>query len=108
MDGGPKGLLKAEFEMAGEGDYTLTGNFTKAVDYGDFKMSINDQPVKMTFKGYHDKTDGKQVVTEMVQLGKFHLKKGVNSLQIEITGKQPKAEGRYMVGIDYIKISSDR
>jgi hypothetical protein len=108
MEGGPKGLLKAEFEMAGEGDYTLTGNFTKAVDYGDFKMSINDQPVKMTFKGYHDKTDGKQVVTEMVQLGKFHLKKGVNSLQIEITGKQPKAEGRYMVGIDYIKISSDR
>jgi hypothetical protein len=106
MDGGSKGLLKAEFEMAQEGDYTLTGNFTKAVDYADFKMLINDQPVKMTFIGYHSKP-GKSVITESVKLGKFHLKQGVNTLQFEIIGKQAKAIDRYMVGIDYIKIRSD-
>jgi len=106
MDGGPKGLLKAEFEMAEEGDYTLTGNFTKAIDYGDFKLMINDQPSKISFIGYHNQS-GKQVITESVNLGKFHLKQGINTLQIEITGKQPKAVGRYMVGIDYIKIRND-
>lgn len=106
MDGGPKGLLKAEFEMAQAGNYSLTGVFTKAVDYGDFKMMINDQPVSMIFKGYHNPTE-KQVITESVNLGKFNLKEGINTLQIELTGKQPKAVGRYMVGIDYIKIRTD-
>ncbi|MFA5814850.1 MAG: glycoside hydrolase family 172 protein [Bacteroidales bacterium] len=106
MDGGPKGLLKAEFEMAQEGDYTITGNFTKAIDYGDFKMMINDQPVEMVFKGYHNQA-GKPVITELVRLGKFHLKQGINTLQIEIIGKQPKAVGRYMVGIDCLKIRND-
>jgi len=106
MDGGPKGLLKAEFEMAQEGDYTIKGNFTKAIDYGDFKMMINDQPVKMVFKGYHNQS-GKSVITELVRLGKFHLKQGINTIQIEIIGKQPKAVGRYMVGIDCLKIRND-
>jgi hypothetical protein len=106
MDGGKNGLLKAEFEIETEGDYTLTGNFTKAIDYGDFKMMINDQPVNMVFKGYHNQP-GKPVVTESKELGKFHLKQGINTLQFEIVGKQPKAEGRYMVGIDYIKIRND-
>ncbi len=106
MDGGLKGLLKAEFEIGVEGDYFLTGNFTKAIDYGDFKMMINDQPVNMTFKGYHEKP-GKSVVTESVNLGKFHLKQGINTLQLEIVGKQPKAVDRYMVGIDYIKIRTE-
>ena len=60
----------------------------------------------MVFKGYHDQP-GKQVVTELVKLGKFHLKNGINTLQIEIVGKQPKAVGRYMVGIDCLKIRND-
>jgi len=106
MDGGPKGLLKAEFEMAQEGDYTIKGNFTKAIDYGDFKLTINDQPFNMVFKGYKNQT-GKPVITELVRLGKFHLKKGINTLQIEIVGKQPKAVARYMVGIDCLTIRND-
>ncbi|MFA6125725.1 MAG: glycoside hydrolase family 172 protein [Bacteroidales bacterium] len=106
MDGGLKGLLKAEFEMDQEGEYYLSLNFTKAIDYGDFKLMINDQPVKPVFKGFHNQK-GKQVITEFVKLGKFQLKKGVNTLQFEIAGKRPKAIGRYMVGIDYIKIRTD-
>jgi hypothetical protein len=103
LDGGVNGLLKAEFEMARAGEYEITMNFTKAVDYGDFKMIINDQPVKTVFKGFYNLTD-KPVVTEKVKLGKFILNEGVNTLQIIITGKQDKAEPRYMVGIDYLQI----
>jgi hypothetical protein len=106
MDGGINGSLKAEFEMAKEGEYSISLNFTKAVDYGDFKMMINDQPVNMTFKGFNDKK-GKPVITEFAKLGKFHLKQGINTIQLEIVGKQPKAIERYMVGIDYIKIRTD-
>ena len=106
MDGGVSGSLKAEFEMARGGEYTLTGNFTKAVDYGNFKLMINDQPARQVFKGFHD-AEGKPVITDQVVLGKFALKEGINTLQIEITGKQNKAVPRYMVGIDYLKIRND-
>jgi hypothetical protein len=106
MDGGPGSQLKSEFEMERPGEYSLTLNFTRAVDYGDFRMTINDQPVTATFKGYHDGS-GKSVVTQSIKLGKFNLKEGVNTLQLEIVGKQPKAIGRYMVGIDYLKIRTD-
>jgi hypothetical protein len=106
MDGGVKGQLKAEFEVENEGDYWLTLNFTKAVDYGDFKLMINDQAVGKSFKGYHSGKE-KQVITETAKLGQFHLNKGVNTLQLEVTGKDPKAVNRYMVGIDYLKIRTD-
>jgi hypothetical protein len=106
MDGGVSGLLKAEFEMVKGGEYTVTGNFTKAVDYGDFKLMINDQPSGQSFKGFHDGKD-KQVITGQLVLGRFALKQGINTLQIEITGKNSKAVPRYMVGIDYLKIRND-
>ncbi|MFO7617428.1 MAG: glycoside hydrolase family 172 protein [Bacteroidales bacterium] len=106
LDGGVDGQLKAEFEMATGGDYTITANFTKAVDYGNFKMMINDQPVNLHFKGYHN---GKpvSVTTEVVNLGRFQLKEGINTLQVSITGKEAAALPRYMVGIDYLKIRND-
>jgi hypothetical protein len=107
MDGGAGGQLKAEFEMGEAGDYELTGNFTKAVDYGNFRLMINDQPVPATFIGYH--RDAKDpVVTQKVQLGKFHLNKGINTIQITITGRQQNAEPRFMVGIDYIRMNKVR
>lgn len=106
MDGGEKGSLKAEFEMGQAGEYTITGNFTKAVDYANFSLMINDQRAKNNFNGFHaDKKN--PVITEKVLLGKFRLKEGINTLQIEISGKDPKAVARYMVGIDYLKIRND-
>jgi hypothetical protein len=106
MDGGLKGSLKAEFEMAEAGEYTITGNFTKAVDYGNFRIMINDQPAAKQFMGYHTGKE-KQVITEKIALGRFKLNKGINTLQIEITGTDPKAIQRYMVGIDYLQIRND-
>lgn len=103
MDGGANGTLKAEFEMAKAGEYQITGNFTKAIDYGDFKMIINDQPVKPVVRGFNNLPD-QPVVTEKVSLGKFILNEGINTLQIIITGKNAQAEPRYMVGIDYLQI----
>lgn len=106
MDGGTNGQLKAEFEIAKAGVYTITGNFTKAIDYGNFKLMINDQPAQIHFKGYHS---GKpvSVTTELVNLGQFQLQEGINTLQVTITGKQPAAKPRFMVGIDYLKIRND-
>ncbi|MDD3872287.1 MAG: DUF2961 domain-containing protein, partial [Bacteroidales bacterium] len=106
MDGGTNGQLKAEFEIAKAGVYTITGNFTKAIDYGNFKLMINDQPAPIHFKGYHS---GKpvSVTTELVNLGQFQLQEGINTLQVTITGKQPAAKPRFMVGIDYLKIRND-
>jgi hypothetical protein len=106
MDGGLKGSLRAEFEIANEGEYTITGNFTKAVDYGNFRILINDQYSDRQFQGFHTDKE-KPVVTQKVALGKFKLNKGINTVQIEITGINPKAVARYMVGIDYLQIRND-
>ncbi len=103
MDGGVNGIMKAEFEMPSAGEYQITANFTKAVDYGNFKMIINDQSVKKTFIGFSHLPDN-PVITEKVSLGRFILNEGINTLQITMTGKQDQAEPRYMVGIDYLQI----
>jgi len=106
MDGGSKGSLKAEFEMAEAGEYNITGNFTKAADYGNFRIMINEQSAGRQFTGFHTDKE-KPVVTEKVPLGRFKLNKGINTLQIEITGMNPKALPRFMVGIDYLQIRND-
>lgn len=99
MDGKPGDFLILEFQSKEEGDFTLEGNFTKANDYGNFKLEINDKAWSGTFDGYNIR-----VIKQKVNLGKFHLNKGTNKLKIKLSGKNPKAIPRYMVGIDCIKV----
>jgi len=104
MDGGEGGKLIAEFDMPEEGKYQIEGVFTKAIDYGDFRLSINGNKASGKFSGYHDQTGG-DVITQKVRLGKHQLNKGVNTIEIEITGKHRKAVDRWMVGIDCFKLT---
>ncbi|MFC2096872.1 glycoside hydrolase family 172 protein [Bacteroidota bacterium] len=99
MDGKPGDYLILEFQSKEAGDFMLEGNFTKATDYGNFKLEINNKAWNGTFNGYNQ-----NVVLNKINLGKFHLNKGTNKLLIKLAGKNQKAVPRYMVGIDCIKI----
>lgn len=99
MDAKPDDYIILEFIMKEAGEYFLEGNFTKANDYGNFIMEINDDRWNSSFNGYNEK-----VTTEKIDLGTFKILEGANKIKISLTGKDQKAHPRYMVGIDYIKL----
>ncbi|MCK5821103.1 MAG: DUF2961 domain-containing protein, partial [Bacteroidales bacterium] len=96
--------LSAEFIMPEAGNYKVKMVYTKAIDYGNFKIAFNDKFSSKTFVGYHDQS-GKEVVTSSSMLGTFSLLKGINTLTLKTKGAHPKAVERYMVGIDFLKFS---
>ena len=98
-----KAILNADFIIEEAGTYNIQLNFTKAIDYGNFRIAINGNYYPKVLVGYHDQT-GKDVITQLVNLGIFKLEKGANTLKIEVDGKHRKAIPKYMVGIDYLKI----
>ncbi len=69
----------------------------------DFKIAINGEFYNKTLSGYHDKT-GQDVITAKANLGIFKLEKGTNTITLKTVGKHKKAEPRYMVGIDLLKL----
>ncbi len=98
-----KASLTADFLVEDAGSYQIQLTYTKAIDYGDFKIAINDKFYPSRISGYHDQT-GKDVITQKVNIGIFKLKKGNNTLSLKVAGKHSKALPRYMVGIDLLKL----
>ena len=98
--------LTADFIMPEGGTYQVSMIYTKASDYGNFEIVFNDQAFAKTIVGYHDKT-GKDVITQSIKLGDFHLVEGINSIKLKVKGQHPKALPRFMVGIDKIEFSKN-
>jgi hypothetical protein len=76
-------------------EYELVGHFTRATDYGNFRVLVNGQPLGPTVEGYA----GRVRPSDPVSLGRVPLKAGANELVIEVTGKDERAKNHY-VGID--------
>ena len=70
---------------------------TKAKDYGIVDISLNEGP-EITFDGY-----APEVSVEKVTMKNATIKKGVNTLEVVIKGKNEKALDSYF-GIDYMKV----
>ena len=98
-----KANLKADFLIEEAGSYKIQLTYTKAIDYGNFKIAINDKFYPSIISGYHNQT-GKDVITQKVNLGIYKLEKGNNTLSLEVVGKHQNAAPRYMVGIDLLKL----
>jgi len=88
--------LSVELPVSKAGTYELTANFTCAPDYGIHKVSVNGTPLKDSLDFYAPNIRWKKVV-----LGTFKLKAGVNLIQFECAGKNPKADDGWMLGLDY-------
>jgi hypothetical protein len=98
-----KASLNADFLIEEEGNYQVQLTYTKAIDYANFKIAINNKFYPSTIKGYHNQK-GQDVITGKINLGVYKFDKGTNTLTLQTTGKHKKALPKYMVGIDLLKL----
>ncbi|MBL8866308.1 MAG: VCBS repeat-containing protein [Planctomycetia bacterium] len=96
--GGKKGeTLTLEFESKA-GTFELVAVMTMANDYAIVQFGVDDKPLGKPIDFYHP-----EVVTSGLQsLGKLELKEGSHHLTLTITGANPAAAPKYMVGLDYL------
>lgn len=81
------------------GTYELLGYFTRHRDYGDVRVSVNGRALEPVVRGY----DERVTTTGPVSFGRVPLRAGVNTVVLEIIGKDPRAAGYsdgYLVGLD--------
>jgi hypothetical protein len=93
--------LVLEFPVEKAGKYKVVANLTKANDYADIEIWVNDKKVEGRLDRYNE-----SVASSKVELGTHELKEGTAKLKIRIAGKNPKAIPRHMVGIDYLKLEA--
>lgn len=106
VEAGPGDKLTLPITAPADGEYELTGFFTRAGDYGIFRTYLNGRPIGNLVDGYSDKVEP----TGPVSFGPVQLKKGTNQLTLEIIGKEARAAGYsngYLVGIDGFRLDKE-
>jgi putative membrane-bound dehydrogenase-like protein len=97
LDGKPGDRMEIKWQVDKEGDYEVFASLTKAIDYGQFRLSIDDQPAAVTVDLFNKP---QVILSEPVSLGRVSLNVGEHVLRAEIVGANPQAVPRYMFGID--------
>jgi hypothetical protein len=90
----------AELELpaAAEGKYRVTVYLGKSWDYGIIQVHLNGTKLGEPIDGFHADT---VVSTGLIDLGTANLKKGVNSMRIEVVATNPKSDApHYSWGLD--------
>jgi hypothetical protein len=80
-------------------EYSLEGYFTRSADYGDVRVLLAGRELAV-ISGYH--TAG--IPTGAIPLGRVQLKKGENSIVLELAGKDARSTG-YLAGIDGFRLA---
>jgi hypothetical protein len=99
VEGRPGGRLTLPLRAPAAGSYELIGRFTRARDYGDFRVHVNGRALGPLVSGYAPDVG----ITGPVSFGRVALRSGVNVVEVEIVGKDARAQGYsngYLVGID--------
>ena len=93
--------MELAFPAPAEKTYELRAVFTKAADYGIMQLHANKAKLGDPMDFYHDGV----VATKELSLGQVQLKKGLNSLKIEVKGSNPLCDPpRRMFGLDYLRL----
>lgn len=91
--------MAMKFTLKEGGNYTVSAQLTKAIDYGIIQIYINGKPAGEKFNGFYEAG----VIPFMVDLGKHELNAGENSLSIKIMGADKNAKPGNMAGIDWVQ-----
>ncbi|HSI61685.1 MAG TPA: hypothetical protein VLE43_01165, partial [Candidatus Saccharimonadia bacterium] len=75
---------------------------TKARDYGMIEATLNETPIAAAKMDLYN-TSG-VIHSGELDWGAYDLTAGENKLTIKLTGANPEALQRFMVGIDYVKL----
>jgi hypothetical protein len=97
MDGAVGDTLVVEFPVDAAGNRRVLAHLTKAVDYANVEISVNDDPPQQVERF------NRTVAHDQFDLGAHELKEGPNRLTIKIVGAHPEAAPRRMFGLDYLK-----
>lgn len=89
--------LRLDFVSDKAGEFNVTAHITKAPDYGKFRFSLNGIQAKSMLDAYSD-----QVTNEMIDLGRFALQRGSNTLEVEVVQARPNEEKTAFFGLDYL------
>jgi hypothetical protein len=102
--GGKKGdTLTLELEVPATGKYDVSAVLTMASDYATVQFGLDDKPLGGPLDLYH----APDVITSgVLKLGTVELKEGTHHLTIRITGANPAAVPKYMVGLDYVWLTA--
>ncbi len=99
--GQPGDRVVIQFENENPGSYEVFAVFTKAHDYGTFRVKLNGEiGLESIDLFYKDAV----ITTGDVSLGKHGMKAGLNQLVIELLGANPAASPGKMIGIDHLKL----
>ncbi|MCH2182733.1 MAG: PSD1 and planctomycete cytochrome C domain-containing protein [Mariniblastus sp.] len=78
----------------------LNVHFTRAGDYANLQVLLDDQPV-----GQEQNLFDQEVTVQLREVGQVLLKPGKHKLSFQITGKNEAAKPRHVVGIDFVEFS---
>jgi len=92
----PGAKLELILEAEKDGKYKLIAELTKARDYGIIQFSVDGVKVGEAIDLYNAEV----VPTGALEVDTVDLKAGKHVVQIEILGKNEKADPAYMVGVD--------
>ncbi len=99
INGRPGDRLNIPIQVDEQGKYELIGFFTRARDYGIFRILVNGEPVGNLIDGFSPQVEA----TGPQYLGRVSLPEGENTITVELVGKEARAlgfGGGYLVGID--------
>ena len=96
----PGAKLELILEADKDGAYKLVGELTKARDYAIAQFRVNGVKVGEPIDLYNPEV----IPTGAVEIGSIDLKTGTHVVEIEIVGKNDKADPGYMVGIDRLRL----
>ena len=92
-------VLTLMLKVAKEGHFDLSAAFTKAPDFGAFKLTAGGQLLKSRLDLYHHGV----VHSGAVQLGRVKLKAGENPFEMTILERNPKSYNDFF-GLDWIRL----
>jgi hypothetical protein len=97
----PGDTLKLALPVKKAGTYKLTGQLTKAIDYGIVAVKVDGKEVKGSPFDLFNKG---VIATGQLEMGIFELDKGQHTVTAEIVGANADAVKSHMFGLDYLKL----
>jgi len=101
-DAKPGDKLTFALPVATAGKYSVVVNLTKAVDYGIVQFLLDGEKLGEALDLYNNGV----VTTGPKVLGERTIAAGEHKLTVEITGANPGAVKRHMLGLDYVKLDA--
>jgi len=99
-DAKPGDVLRLSFNSEKAGDFNITAGLTMAPGYGQFSLKINAENIGRVIDTYQPK-----LLVKKVDLGKFHINSGENTIEIKLTAESKDDQKKALFGLDYLTVN---